>query len=94
MEVFTVEETSTGSYERVILLDSIFKESVNLDLSYTVEVIKQGWGDYRIKEQTKDYFIVESDRKDFTFKYVVTAKRKGYEEERNKTFYKVIKNDQ
>ena len=94
MEVFTVEETSTGSYERVILLDSIFKESVNLDLSYTVEVIKQGWGDYRIKEQTKDYFIVESDRKDFTFKYVVTAKRKGYEEERNKTFYKVIKNEQ
>ena len=94
MEVFTVEETSTGSYERVILLDNIFKESVNLDLNYTVEVIKQGWGDYRIKEQTKDYFIVESDRKDFTFKYVVTAKRKGYEEERNKTFYKVIKNEQ
>ncbi len=94
MELFTVEGTNEGTYERVILLDNVFKESVNLDLNYTVEVIKQGWGDYRIKEQTKDYFIVESDRKDFTFKYIVTGKRKGYEDERNKSFYKSTKNIQ
>lgn len=80
MELFTVEKTTEGTFERVILIDSIFKESVNLDeYNYTVEVIKQGWGDYRIKEQTSDYFIVESDREDFTFKYIVTARRKGYE---------------
>ena len=68
-------------------LKELFKESVNLDLNYTVEIIKQGWGDYRIKEQTKDYFIVESDRPDFTFKYVITAKRLGFEDDRNKEFY-------
>ena len=80
MQVFTVEETKEATYERVILLDNIFKEAVNLDEEYTVEIIKQGFGDFRIKEQTKDYFIVESDRNDFTFNYVITAKGKGFEE--------------
>ena len=96
MELFTVEEVvSDGivTYERVILLDNIFKESVNLNINYTVEIIKQGWGDYRIKEQTKDYFIVEADRKDFTFKYVITGKRKGFEEERNKELFKTCKTE-
>ena len=69
-----------------MLFRSIYKESVNLDIGYTVEVIKQGWGDFRIKEQTKDYFIIEADREDFTFKYVVTAKRRGFEKDRNKEF--------
>ena len=90
MHLLTVEEVNHGdkvTYERVVILDNIFKDSVNLNLDYTVEIIKQGWGDYRIKEQTKDYFIVESDRKDFTFKYVVTAKRQGFEEERNKEVF-------
>lgn len=91
MELFTVEETDNNTYERVILLDNIFKESINLDLDYTVDIIKYGWGDYRIKEQTKNYFIVESDRKDFTFKYVITGKRKGFENERNNAFYKGVK---
>lgn len=93
MEAFTVEETESGTYERVILLDNIYKESINLDLGYTIEILKQGWGDYRIKEQTKDYFIVESDRKDFTFKYIITAKRKGYEEERNKELFEAVKSE-
>lgn len=96
MESFTVEEVVIDgivTYERVILLDNIFKESVNLDIDYTVEIIKQGWGDYRIKEQTKDYFIVESDRKDFTFKYVITGKRAGFENERNKELFKTCKTE-
>lgn len=90
MHLLTVEEVKHDdkvTYERVVILDNIFKDSVNLDLDYTVEIIKQGWGDYRIKEQTKDYFIVESDREDFTFKYVVTAKRQGFEKERNKEVF-------
>ena len=90
MHLMTVEEVKHGdkvSYERVILLDNVFKDSVNLDIDYTVEIIKQSWGDYRIKEQTKDYFIVEADRPDFTFKYVITAKRKGFEDERNKEVF-------
>lgn len=89
MEVFTVEETAEGTYERVILLDNIFKEAVRVDNNYTVEVIKQGWGDYRVKEQNENYFIVESDRKDFTFKYVVTAKRRGFEDIRLAEYHKV-----
>lgn len=80
MELFTVEETEEGTFERVILLDTVFKEAINLDYNYTVEIVKQGWGDYRIKEQTNNYFIIESDRRDFTFKYIVTAKRKGFED--------------
>lgn len=88
MELFTVEVTSEGTFERVILLDNAFKESVNtVDYNYTVEIIKQGWGDYRIKEQTPDYFIVESDRVDFAFKYIVTARRKGYENTRLEEYY-------
>ena len=93
MELFTVEETDEGTYERVILLDNIFKECVRTDIEYTVEIIKQGWGDYRIKEQTKDYFLVEAERKDFTFKYIITGKRKGYEEERNKELFKTCKTE-
>lgn len=89
MELFTVERTPDGTYERVILLDNIFKEAVRTDLDYTIEIFKHSWGDYRIKEQTKDYFIVESDREDFTFKYVVTAKRCGFEEKRLEEFFKV-----
>lgn len=89
MEVFTVEETAEGTYERVILLDNIFKEAVRVDNNYTVEVIKQGWGDYRVKEQNENYFIVESDKKDFTFKYVVTAKRRGFEDIRLEEYHKV-----
>lgn len=88
MELFNVETTSEGTYERVILLDNIFKEAVRTDNDYTVEIFKQGWGDYRIKEQTKDYFIVEADREDFTFKYVVTAKRRNFEENRLEEFFK------
>ncbi len=90
MELFTVEETMEGTYERVILLDSIFKEAVITESDYTVEILKQGWGDYRVKEQTQDYFVVESDRKDFTFKYVVTAKRRGYENVRLENYYKYL----
>lgn len=89
MEVFTVVATEEGTFERVILLDNIFKDAVNLEEGYTVEIIKQGWGDYRIKEQTKDYFIVESNKDDFTFKYIITAKRKGFEDKRLEEYYKV-----
>ena len=78
----TVERTKDNTFERKIEFDKIFKECVNLDLDYIVEIYKVGWGDYRIKEQTKDYFIVESDREDFTFKYSIKAKRKGFEYER------------
>lgn len=92
---FTVEETEEGTFERIILINTIFKECVNLDINYNVEIYKTGWGDYRIKEKTKDYFILESDRLDFTFNYCVKAKRKGYEnyslEEYEKT--EVIYND-
>lgn len=88
MEVFNVEKTEEDTYERVILLDNIFKEAVRIDTDYTIEIFKQGWGDYRIKEQTKDYFIVEADREDFTFKYVVTAKRRGFENKRLEKFFK------
>lgn len=87
MEVFTVEKTDKNTYERVILLDNIFKEAVRTDIDYTIEILKQGWGDYRIKEQTQDYFIVESDREDFTFKYVVTAKKRHFENERLEEFF-------
>lgn len=78
-----VEETPHGTFEKKILLDKVYKESVNLDLGYSIEILKESWGDYRIKEKTKDYFIVESDRKNFEFLYVVTAKRRGFEDIRN-----------
>lgn len=88
MELMKVEITEAGTFEKKIYLDEVYKECVNLKIDYTVEIIKQGWGDYRIKEQTKDYFIVEASREDFTFKYVVTAKRGGFEHCRLELFKK------
>lgn len=79
--LFNVEVTENNTYERVILIDSIYKECVNLDIDYIVDIHKVGWGDFRIKEQTKDYFIIESNSKDFEFKYTIKAKRLGYEHE-------------
>ena len=90
-EVMTVSKTEIGTFERVILLDNIFKEAVNLYENYIVEIHKTGWGDFRIKEQTNDYFIVESDREDFAFKYTIKAKRKGYEDLRLEKFSEEIK---
>ena len=81
-QIFDVEIDSKGRFIRRIDLDPVFMECVNTDIDYTVEIIKQGWGDFRILEQTRDHFIVESDCCDFTFKYVVTAKRRGFEQER------------
>lgn len=85
-ELMTVSKTEEGTFERVILIDTIYKECVNLSNNYIVDIHKLGWGDFRIKEQTRDYFIVESDREDFVFKYTIKAKRKGYEDVRLKEF--------
>ena len=90
MDLLTVEDMQ-GTFEKLVLLDEVFKESIDMNSGYTVEIIKQGWGDYRIKEQTENYFIVESNTLDFTFKYIVTGKRKGYENKRNEQFQKGIK---
>lgn len=90
-EVMTVSKTEIGTFERVILIDTIYKECVNLYENYIVEIHKTGWGDFRIKEQTNDYFIVESDREDFTFKYTIKAKRKGYEDLRLEKLSEEIK---
>lgn len=79
-DIFTVVKTESGTYERTILINQIYKECVNLDIHYDIEIYKYGWGDYRIKERTKDYFILESNREDFTFNYCIKAKRKGFEE--------------
>lgn len=81
-KVYDMAIDEQGRFIRRIDLDPIFMECVNTDIDYTVEVIKQGWGDFRILEQTRDHFTVESDCDDFTFKYVVTAKRRGFENER------------
>lgn len=61
-------------------IDSIYKECVNLDISYIVEIHKHSFGDFKIAEQTKDYFIVESDKENFEFKYTIKAKRRGFED--------------
>ena len=72
---------STGLNKEIkIDIDSIYKECVNMEIDYIVEINKVSFGDYRIKEQNKDYFILESDRENFEFKYTIVAKRKGYED--------------
>lgn len=71
--------TTGPSTEIKIDIDSIYKECVNTEIDYIVEINKLSFGDYRIKEQTKDYFIIEADRTGFQFKYTIVAKRKGYE---------------
>jgi len=78
-----------------IYLDDIFLESTIG--RYTIEIFKYSWGDYRILEQENDYFIVESEKDEFEFDWVVTRHRNGFEDERLKVieppkpFYKAFK---
>lgn len=69
-----------GNYESIILIDNIFKESVDLS-NYYVFLTKHGKGDIWIKEQTENYFIVESYNA-IKFNWKIEAKRKGFENER------------
>lgn len=73
--LFDVDENK----ERIILIDNVVKQCINTEIDYIVDIHKVGWGDYRIKEQTRDYFIVESDSYDFTFKYTIKGTRQGFE---------------
>lgn len=82
--IFTVSQISNenGRYERLILIDNIFKQSANLkEYHYDVAIYKYGFGDYRFKEKNEHYFILESDNKDFTFGYEIKALRRGYEDD-------------
>ena len=69
-----------GVCEAVVLIDNIFKESVDLT-DYYVFLTKYGRGDIWIKEQTKDYFIIESENP-IKFNWKIEAKRKGFEDKR------------
>ena len=60
-------------------IDEIYKECVDLENDYIVEIYKESFGDYKIKEKTKDYFIIESNIPNFKFKFTIKAHRKGYE---------------
>ena len=81
-ETLTVATTKQGTFERKIEIDPVVLECINTEIDYTVDIHKVGWGDYRIKEQARDYFIVESDREDFKFKYTIKGKRIGFEDMR------------
>lgn len=63
-----------------VYINDVYQECVNLDIDYIVDIHKISFGDYRIVEQTNEYFVVESDRNDFEFKYTITAHRRGYED--------------
>lgn len=63
-----------------VTIDEIYKECVNLNINYIVEIYKYSFGDYRIAEQTEDYFMLESDKENFEFKYTIKAKRRGFED--------------
>lgn len=86
-ELTVVKNLETNLFERTILLDPIFKESTNLDMGYDIAIHKTTYGDFKIKEKTKDYFILESDKEDFKFTYVITGKRKGFENKRLEIAY-------
>ena len=81
-ETLTVATTKQGTFERKIEIDPVVLECINTEIDYIVDIHKVGWGDYRIKEQARDYFIVESDREDFKFKYTIKGKRIGFEDMR------------
>lgn len=55
------------NYEIMIEIPQILSENMTND--YHVSIGKLSFGDYRIKEKTPYYFIVESDRETFSFTY-------------------------
>jgi len=75
-----LKSCNTGKSKEIkIEIDPMFKESVDLENDYIVDIYKISFGDYRIKEKSKDYFVLESSVDNFEFQFSIKAHRKGYE---------------
>ena len=79
--------TDLNTCEGVILLDNIYKESIDTS-DYYIFLTKYGKGDIWIKEQTDNYFIVESDNP-VKFNWKVEGNRKGFENARLEEYKEV-----
>ncbi|MEG1495278.1 MAG: phage tail protein [Bacilli bacterium] len=79
-------------YESIILLDNIYKESVDLT-DYYVFLTKYGRGDIWVSEKTQDYFIIASEFP-IKFNWKIEAKRKGYENDRLEEYINVLPNEE
>ena len=75
-----LKSCNTGKSKEIkVEIDPMFKESVDLENDYIVDIYKISFGDYRIKEKSKDYFVLESSVDNFEFQFSIKAHRKGYE---------------
>ena len=62
-----------GEFELLIEIPQILSE--NMQNEYHVNISKNSFGDYRIKEKNNYYFIIETDRvEDFSFTYQIVGK--------------------
>lgn len=68
---FTMEDE--GTYTCYCELPIFMAENIEND--YHINIGKIGWGDYRIKEKTPYYFILESQEDGFSFTYEVVGKK-------------------
>lgn len=73
-----IAETVNGTCK--VYIKPIFKETISTS-NYFVDFTKYGEGDMWVEEITKDYFVMKSKR-DIKFVWTITAKQKGYENER------------
>ena len=61
-----------GEFELLIEIPQILSE--NMQNEYHVNISKNSFGDYRIKEKNNYYFIIETDRaEDFSFTYQIVV---------------------
>jgi hypothetical protein len=61
-----------GEFELLIEIPQILSE--NMQNEYHVNISKNSFGDYRIKEKNNYYFIIETDRvEDFSFTYQIVG---------------------
>lgn len=60
--------------DRTLLVELPQILSENIENNYHVNISKMSWGDYRIIEKTPYYFVIETDRDEFSFTYEIIAK--------------------
>lgn len=76
-----IGESRTINGECKIIIDKVFKETVNTEIDYQVFISKYGKGDIWVEERHSSYFIVKSEN-DIPFAWEIKAKQKDFEYKR------------
>lgn len=69
-----IDDKVVNKIDRTLLVELPQILSENIENNYHVNISKMSWGDYRIIEKTPYYFVIETDKDEFSFTYEIVAK--------------------